>query len=293
MVNLNKNKFYLGFIALLVTYLYFAFYLRNNSTFFMPREYKVIKELVNKIASKNNLGNKDIPFYIGSGSYMEARGKELGLCKEDNCWYFNNLSPYKNHKNINGININKLVKNAYLFNGIEGYSWGGVVWLSQSTFRTYGEKKDYLNCTIGHELSHIIYNNHIDNSIKIRDKLEELEKINNEDLKKIEENKELFELELNRESEMEADANAAKLLLNAGYPKETCVNELEFLAISNKNDAYTDKNDTHPGFIERIDSLKNFIDKYEGRKVMKDTKTFRWKWIYNRKNNTLTFVPRK
>ena len=292
MVNLNKNKFYLGLIPLLITYLYFAFYLRNHSTFFMPKEYKVIKKLVNKIASKNNLGDREIPFYIGSGTYMEERGKELGLCKEDNCWYFNNLSPYKNHNNINGIDINMLVKNAYLFNGIEGYAWGGVVWLSQSTFKTYGEKKDYLSCTIGHELSHIIFNNHIDNAIKIRDKIEEYN-INIEDLKKIEENKKLFELKFRRESEMKADANATKLLLNAGYPKETCVNELEFLAISNKSEAYTDKNNTHPGFIERIDSLKKFIDKYEVGEITKDAKTFKWKWIYNRKNNTLTFVPRK
>ena len=292
MVNLNKNKFYLGLIPLLITYLYFAFYLRNHSTFFMPKEYKVIKKLVNKIASKNNLGDREIPFYVGSGTYMEVRAKELGLCKEDNCWYFNNLSPYKNYKNINGIDINMLVKNAYLFNGIEGYAWKGVVWLSQSTFKTYGEKKDYLSCTIGHELSHIIFNNHIDNAIKIRDKIEEY-KINIEDLKKIEENKKLFELKFNRESEMKADANAAKLLIKAGYPKETCVNELEFLAISNKSDAYTDKNNTHPGFIERIDSLKKFIDKYEVGEIAKDAKTFKWKWIYNRKNNTLTFVPRK
>tara|TARA_Y100001978_G_scaffold190762_1_gene194253 strand:+ start:94 stop:975 length:882 start_codon:yes stop_codon:yes gene_type:complete len=293
MVNLNKNKFYLGFIPLLITYLYFAFYLRNHSTFFMPREYKVIKRLVNNIASKNNLGDREIPFYIGSGTYMEVRAKELGLCKEDNCWYFNNLSPYKNHKNINGIDINTLVKNSNLFNGIEGYAWRGIVWLSQSTFRTYGEKKDYLNCTIGHELSHIIFNNHIDNAIKIKDKFKEIEKINNEDLKKIEEKKELFELELNRESEMKADANAAKMLINIGYPKETCVNELKFLAVSSRGDAYTDKNSTHPGFVERIDSLKKFVDKYDKEKDIKEFKPYNWKWTYNRKLNTLIFKPNK
>ena len=293
MFNLNKYKFYLGLIPLIISYLFFAFYLRNHSTFFMPREYKIIKKLVNNIATKNNLGNKEIPFYIGSGSYMEARGKELGFCKEDHCWHFNNLNPYKNYNNINGININTLVKNAYLFNGIEGYAWKGIVWLSQSTFRTYGEKEDYLNCTIGHELSHIIFNNHIDNAIKIKYKLEELEKINNEDLKKIDEDKELFELELNRLSEIKADANAARLLINAGYPRETCVNALEFLAESNRVDAHTNKKSTHPGFVKRIDSLNKFIEEYDEEKVIKELKAYKWRWIYNRKLNTLIFKPNK
>ena len=112
-------------------------------------------------------------------------------------------------------------------------------------------------------------------------------------IKKIEENKEFFELELKRESEMKADANAAKMLINAGYPRETCVNELEFLAESNRVDAYTDKKSTHPGFVERIDSLKKFIEEYEEEKVIKELKTYKWKWIYNRKLNTLIFKPSK
>ena len=81
----------------------------NYSTYFMPKEYKTIKKLVNKIASKNYLGDREIPFFIGSGSFMEFRAKELGLCKEDDCWYFNNLSPYKKYKNVQGVNINELV----------------------------------------------------------------------------------------------------------------------------------------------------------------------------------------
>ena len=37
-----------------------------------------------------------------------------------------------------------------------------IVWLSQSKFRTYSEKTNFLSCVIGHELSHIIYNDHIE-----------------------------------------------------------------------------------------------------------------------------------
>ena len=42
----------------------------------MPKEYKTIKKLVDKIASKNYLGDKEIPFLIGSGRYIEIRAKE-------------------------------------------------------------------------------------------------------------------------------------------------------------------------------------------------------------------------
>jgi len=79
----------------------------------MPKEYKIVKKLVNKIASKNYLGDREIPFFIGSGSFMEVRAKELGLCEEEDCWYFNNLSPYKKYKNVQGININELFKQSY------------------------------------------------------------------------------------------------------------------------------------------------------------------------------------
>ena len=86
-------KALIKYLAIIFIFIFSSNYLRNNSTLFMPKEYKSIKKLVNKIASKNYLGDREIPFYIGSGSFMEVRAKELGLCKEDDCWYFNNLSP--------------------------------------------------------------------------------------------------------------------------------------------------------------------------------------------------------
>ena len=61
-----------------------------------------------------------------------------------------------------------------MFNGIEAYAWRGIVWLSQSTFRTYGEDKKFLNCTIGHELSHVIFDDHIEQSIKLSNSLKEI-----------------------------------------------------------------------------------------------------------------------
>ena len=60
-----------------------------------------------------------------------------------------------------------------------------------------------------------------------------------------------------------------------------------------KNFARQRKKSTHPGFVERIDSLKKFIEEYEEEKVIKELKTYKWKWIYNRKLNTLIFKPNK
>ena len=261
---------------------------QNYSLYFMPKEYKTIKKSVEKLASKNYLGDREIPFFIGSGSYMDIRAKELGLCKDDQCWYYVNLSPYKNYKNVQNINMNELIKQSYLFNGIEAYAWKGIVWLSKSTFRTYGERTDFLNCTIGHELSHVIFNDHIEKEIKLSEKLDEL-KI--KDLKKFEEKEKFIDLELGRESEMIADNNAAKMLIHAGYPRETCIDELTFLTESSQISAVTKNDFTHPGYIERSNSLKKFIDQYDERKYLKSFKPYKWKWSYDRQSKILKFKP--
>ena len=90
-----------------------ANYIKNNSTYFMPQEYKTIKKIVDKIALKNNLGDEAIPFSIGSGAYMEYEAEKLGLCKKDDCYYFKNLNPYKKHKDFKKVNLNELSKQAY------------------------------------------------------------------------------------------------------------------------------------------------------------------------------------
>lgn len=291
----NYLRFFIFFslIGLLLTFA--NNYFGKNSIHFMPKEYKTIKKLVDKIASKNYLGDKEIPFFIGSGRYMEIRAKELGLCKEDDCWYYNNLSPYKNYKNVEGINLNELIKQAYLFNGIEAYAWRGIVWLSQSTFRTYGEDNNFLNCTIGHELSHVVFDDYIEQNVKLSNSLKEInnqnkKNLNNKTLKGVKEN---IKLKLSRESEKRADINAAKMIINAGYPIETCIDELTFLAKSSKLDADTETDSTHPGFIERIASVEEFVNKYDSNREMREFKPYKWKWSYDSKSNILKFLPRK
>ena len=307
-----KNKYpyelFTGIIVLSFSFLYLANFLRGNSTYFMPKEYKTIKKIVDKIASKNDLGNRDIRFSIGSGIYMQYRAEELGLCEKDGCYYYRNLNPYKNYKKVNGVNVNELLKQSYLFNGIEAYAWNDIVWLSKSSFLTYAGETDYLGCTIGHELSHIVFNDHIKQSIKLSENLKKLKDKNENEIlieskktKKNEEKvkdekddiKEVLEKELSRESEMIADNNAAKMFINAGFDKETCLNEITFIADKMQWEADTDINSTHPGYLERFESLQNFIAKYDKSTELKDFEPYRWKWSFDRKLNILIFSPQK
>ena len=306
----NKYQFKLitGILALTFSFLYLANFLRNNSTYFMPKEYKTIKKIVDKIASNNDLGDRNIPFSIASGIYMQYRAEELGLCKKDGCWYYRNLDPYKNHKKVNGVNINELLKQSYLYNGLEAYAWNDIVWLSKSSFLTYDGKIDYLGCTIGHELSHIVFNDHIKQSVKLSEKLKKLnDKDKSEILIKLEkidkygekigdgkdEIKEILEKELSRESEMIADNNAAKMLINSGFARETCLDELTFISEKMLWDADTDIKSTHPGYLERFKSLENFISQYDKSNELKNFKQYKWKWKYDRKLNILIFSPQK
>jgi len=307
-----KNKYpyklFTGIIVLSCSFLYLANFLRGNSIYFMPKEYKTIKKIVDKIASKNDLGNQDIRFSIGSGVYMQYRAEELGLCEKDGCYYYRNLNPYKNYKKVNGINVNELLKQSYLFNGIEAYAWNDIVWLSKSSFLTYAGKTDYLGCTIGHELSHIVFNDHIKQSIKLSEKLKKLKdknkkeillesketKANDEKVKDEKDDiKEVLEKELSRESEMIADNNAAKMFINAGFDKKTCLNEITFIAEKMQWEADTDIKSTHPGYLERFESLQNFIAKYDKSTELKNFEPYRWKWSFDRKLNILIFSPQK
>tara|TARA_A100001388_G_C28755398_1_gene494659 strand:+ start:506 stop:1447 length:942 start_codon:yes stop_codon:yes gene_type:complete len=304
----HRLKLFTGALFLSFSFLYSAYFLRNNSTYFMPKEYKTIKKIVDKIALKNDLGNRDIPFSISSGIYMQYRAEELGLCEKDGCWYFRNLDPYKNYKNVNGVNINELLKQTYLYNGLEAYAWNDVVWISKSSFLTYAGKSDYLGCTIGHELSHIVFNDHIKQSIKLSEKLKKLkdknkdvtliesektkknyEKLNDEEV----DIKEVLEMELSRESEMIADNNAAKMIINAGFSKETCLNEITFIAEKMQWEADTNIKSTHPGYLERFESLQDFISEYDKSNELKNFEPYKWKWIYDRKLNILIFSPQK
>ena len=295
--NKNKNKNKNKLLPIFFTSLLFGFFANNifqNSIYFMPKEYKHIKNIVNKIASNNELGSEKISFTVTNGSYMTWNTKSLDLCKEDECWYFNNLNPYKNQKSIKGFNINELSKQAYLYGGIEGYAWNKIVGISRSTFRSIGEHNELLGCLIGHELSHIIFDDHIKESLLLSSKMLDMGIIENNKPSKEEkesEEKELLKMEISRRSEIEADINGSKLIINAGFPKDTCLKFLTYITKSEKLDTKTDPNSTHPGYLERYSALEKFVEKYQVNKELKVYKSNKWRWEFNRDMNILTFIP--
>ena len=65
-----------------IFFLVFANYLRNNSIYFMPKEYKTLMKIVDQLASKNDLSEREIPFTITSGTQKidtRARAREISL----------------------------------------------------------------------------------------------------------------------------------------------------------------------------------------------------------------------
>ena len=267
---------YIGYLLIKFIYL--------KSTLFMPKEYKIIKKLVNRLATYNNLGDKEIIFSIGSGNYMTYRAKELGLCKDEDTMFFRNLNPFIKSKKIKNIDINELNKQAYVFGGVDAYAWRRVVWISKSSFRSHKNHINFLAWVLGHEISHIIFNDHIMQSKKL---LKEYKKIKNSDKQEL---KKLLEMKLSRSSEKKADKNSAKMLINARFSKSKILEEFTYAAEIHGWEVDTDVEGTHPGYIERFKALKKFIRKYEvdiRSPINKNT----WYWQYNRNNNTLTYVP--
>ena len=95
-----------------------------------------------------------------------------------------------------------------------------------------------------------------ENLKNLKDKNKDLTLIESEKIKKDEnfedDIKEVLEKELSRESEMIADQNAAKMIINAGFSKETCLNEITFIAEKMQWEADTNIKSTHPGYLERF-----------------------------------------
>ena len=81
---INRKKIGITFAAAFstVSVLLVGSQLRNTQLF-MPSEYKLIKNIVNKLAKNNDLGDREIGFHITAGDIASYYAKELGLCKKD------------------------------------------------------------------------------------------------------------------------------------------------------------------------------------------------------------------
>ena len=253
--------------------------IRNSSEVFMPDEYKTIKRIVSKLADRNNLGNNSLTFTIVAGRRVYWIAKSLGVCSEDFCYFMRNINPFVPYKGKSAKELNEAIRQTYIVNGIEAYAWpNGTVAISRSSFRSAANRSSYLAFVIGHEISHILNNDSFQNSLRT----------SKEGLGLKPKKKTLIGYGISREAESKADIKSAKMLINAGFSKETPIEAHDYFARLNGYGYATEKDSSHPGYEERRKNLKKFIAKYKETDLDNYHKT-NGKWIYNRKENTLTF----
>ena len=288
-MNLKFHKISKGFLITflgLITFSSWQIYFRN-SLILIPSEYKKIKTIVEKIAKANYLGKNDIRFSITTGSHAVFLSKELGICKEDDCYYIRNLNPFQKHESINGISLNQIINQSNLYNGLEAYAWSaGVIEISKSSFPFIGNNESHLSCLISHELAHLLKNHR---HKKLVDFSKELQIIGSN---KISENqKKDIGYSIERKLELEADQIASKMIYLAGYDKYSCLFALKEWGVREAYELESNNESTHPGYHERIDSLENFIEKNLSKDLKKISNKNKWAWEYNRRKNILIFKP--
>ena len=253
----------------------------RNSQLFMPSEYKLIKNIVNKLAKNNDLGDREIGFHITAGDIASYYAKELGLCKKDDkksCYYHSYLNPFKKHPNPE---INEIINLSYLSGS--GYAWAsalGAVRISHNFFRIIEEKENQMACIVAHELAHIINLDTFNNSVRLNEEAQGFK----------EEKRKELSAQFSRQSELDADKYAQEMTIKAGYPKGSCIEALDRLMKTRPLPKVT-KLDEHPPTPIRLSALKEALpiqlDKIE--KSVPEVTPIKWK--YDRDLNYLKFTP--
>ncbi len=253
----------------------------KNAQFLMPSEYKEVKSIINELAEHNDLGDRKITFTVVPGGWVGWFAENLKLCKEDLCGFYNELNPYKKFKGDKAYEINEAIRQAYLFDSVQGMSHSnGTISLTRSSFRTLNSRKEYLGCLIAHELSHFL-----------EDHVFEDEKYVSENKKRLNKSKvEELEKRRSRNSEIEAQNNASLMMNNAGYPIETCLREFKFISRLGGYGANTEPGDTHPGYQDWVSELEEFIAKQKDLAIENKSKTD-IRWEYDRDLNVLVMMP--
>jgi len=282
----------------------------RTSQLLMPNEYKDIKTIVKRLAKTNDLGERAITFSITPGGYLEWYAKGFNLCEEDKCSFFGSLDPFKKFKGTSAYEINDSIRQAYIFADIEAYvNSSGTIEISRSTFRVLGKRKDFLACTIAHELDHFITNDQFENNlmankeIKSREEEEEVKQKGKKSIEGVadtekkekeekEEKEELIAKRISRLSEVDADNGSTLMTYRSGYPLETCLNSTEFIYRIAGLGKSTKPKDTHPGYEDRVAAMKSFNKKLLNNPPEKDRKQTKGNWIYQRDLNTLIFTPK-
>ena len=242
----------------------------------MPQEYQEVLAIVDRLASANNLGDNELAFTIVAGDYAEWKAMELGLCKDDQCSYFGSLNPFVQHRG----EIKEIIRQAYLYGDISGSAHSnGTIELPRVAFRLYGSRRDYLSCTIAHEIAHA-RDAHL---------FEQTAAYSSASINMSEDQKTLLDYSLNREFELIADQKAWEMMTRAGYPLDTCVHGLTFMHKSAGDGRETEPDFTHPGVKERTEKLSAYIEDHKDNLTAEAATKGRW--VYEPDLNLLRFIP--
>ena len=242
-------------------------------------EYQDIREIVNRLAENNDLGNQPIIFTITPGTYAISVASGMGLCKDESCDYYAQLNPFKNY----GRRENEIIRQAYLYGNIEAWGYAnGTIDITRQTFRILEDRQNLLGCIISHELAHIL-NYHSFNKDK---------ELSEQMTGKPEEAKELISAEISRKYESIADAKSQEMMIRAGYPRDTCLQMIDLLHKTTGDGSGTQDIDMHPGHSERMQSLRKYLDAINPTTLKMQEKTT-GTWNYNSLGNYLKFTPRK
>lgn len=242
-----------------------------------PKEVRTLEHILKKLSRGNNLGNQPITFMVASGHYTAHLAQQRGLCKPDKCDMFTQLNPYKRYNN----GWDELIRQDYAVGDIAAWTAStGTIVISRASFRAYGPRNDYLACTVAHEIAHLKSNHVFKASYFTSHKLKGYSK----------EQKKLEEMKFSRKQELEADRDAATMLSRAGYVGRVCQQELVFLYSSIGNGSITEPESTHPGYEDRIKSIRNHYDTLS-KQTTTPQKDTRASYNYDTFDNLLTLTP--
>ena len=242
-----------------------------------PKEVRTLEHILKKLSRGNNFGNQPIAFMVASGNYASHLAQQRGLCKPDECDMFTQLNPYKRYNN----GWDELIRQDYAVGDIAAWTAStGTIVISRASFRAYGSRNDYLACTVAHELAHLKRNHIFKASYFTNHNLKGYSK----------EQKKLDEMKFSRKQELEADRDAATMLSRSGYAGRVCQQELVFMYSSIGNGSITEPESTHPGYEDRIKSIRIHYDalKTQPTKPQKDTRA---RYNYDNHDNLLTLTP--
>lgn len=244
----------------------------------LPSEVQTIQSVLERLSHGNNLGEKPINFMVASGSYTAQLAQQRGLCKPDQCDMFAQLNPYKHY----GNGWDELIRQGYAMGDIQGWTASsGTVTITRATFRAYGAHTGYLACTVAHEIAHYKRNHVFQQSYHDSQNLSALAS----------EQREVENMKMSRQLELEADRDAAIMLARSGYRGRICLDELEFMFRSVGDGSRTEDQSTHPGYEDRIAAMRATYEELE-RHPAEPERSSRIRFSYNPSDNLLTLMPR-